>query len=494
MAVRWAASARGAEARFDYVRLHDLFVCFLRPVHGGSAGELRAHAEACLAPGRTDSMLPWWAAGARGAEGREVGEEAGSQQPAASSQRTVEEAGAEAREEAGLGQGGIWRLAEFEPFGEEWIVDQILPGCRDDEAVVDQALNRPANRSRALDIGGAEEVAGVYALATMNRNRGQHLDLQRGQPPDGEGIVLPFPGEDDVKRLVNVGGGQPVATGAGLPECIANLLDVARGAARRRGNGVKGIAGEGAAAAGETATEKGVEVVSGYFADLKHRGAVVERTGGVEEDVEHAVADAAEEDVRRARVKLDARAHNGKHVFAVLDVHYVLELVEDHADLAAGGLGCKRVEDAVERARGLRLPRVDDNGGGSVTGIDGKRGAEAHQGLHDLGDPGISAIKAGQGRDKAIAQLRPAAHAEEIGVEQRHALHLADRLKDKGALSGAAGADDGDMLARQDMLAQAPLQFWAGAEEFIADGASVFERAHDLPNLSLDNLWVCYAR
>ena len=60
---RWFA--RGVEARFDFVPLHDLYVCFLRPSRGGSIDELRAYADACLAPDRPDSMLPWCAAMAR---------------------------------------------------------------------------------------------------------------------------------------------------------------------------------------------------------------------------------------------------------------------------------------------------------------------------------------------------------------------------------------------------------------------------------------------
>ena len=60
---RWFA--RGVEARFDFVPLHDRYVFFLRPSRGGSPGELRAHADVCLDLGRPESMLPWCAALAR---------------------------------------------------------------------------------------------------------------------------------------------------------------------------------------------------------------------------------------------------------------------------------------------------------------------------------------------------------------------------------------------------------------------------------------------
>ena len=56
---------RGAEARFDFIPLHDRYIVFLRPSWGGSLGELRAHADACLDLGRPESMLPWCAAMAR---------------------------------------------------------------------------------------------------------------------------------------------------------------------------------------------------------------------------------------------------------------------------------------------------------------------------------------------------------------------------------------------------------------------------------------------
>ena len=56
---------RGAEARFDFIPLHDRYIVFLRPSWGGSPGELRAHADACLDLGRPESMLPWCAAMAR---------------------------------------------------------------------------------------------------------------------------------------------------------------------------------------------------------------------------------------------------------------------------------------------------------------------------------------------------------------------------------------------------------------------------------------------
>ena len=140
--------ARGAEARFDYVRLHDLFVCFLRPVHGGSAGELRAHAEACLAPGRTDSMLPWCAAMARIVE--------------------LETSGADP-------------AAFFAEEGPDSRLERALASFLDRGAGTDDALSESAEFLACLrwtrgDAAGAEEAA------SRSRNARYRRILQEGFP------------------------------------------------------------------------------------------------------------------------------------------------------------------------------------------------------------------------------------------------------------------------------------------------------------------------
>ena len=63
---------------------------------------------------------------------------------------------------------------------------------------------------------------------------------------------------------------------------------------------------------------------------LKNGRTVIERAAGIEEDVQHPVADAAQKNIRRLRIKLDSRAKNRQRILAVFDVHDILELVDEY--------------------------------------------------------------------------------------------------------------------------------------------------------------------
>ena len=124
-----------------------------------------------------------------------------------------------------------------------------------------------------------------------------------------------------------------------------------------------------------------MEIIRRDAAHVKHRRAVVERTVRIQKDVELLVADTPQEDIRRVRIKLDARAKYRQGVLAVVYVHDILKLIKHNARLSPYRLRNKCVKDAPQRIWLPGLPRVDADRWRTVTRINGKSGAKAHQRL-----------------------------------------------------------------------------------------------------------------
>ena len=134
----------------------------------------------------------------------------------------------------------------------------------------------------------------------------------------------------------------------------------------------------------ESRTKEGVERVWIDFAHGKRRRSAVEGAVRVHEDVRHPVADAAEEDVARPGVELDATAHDGENPLPVGDVEDVLEFVEDDAGPVFCRVGGERVENRFKRSRRGRRLGLHGNGRRARARIDGERGSQPREGVKRL--------------------------------------------------------------------------------------------------------------
>ena len=203
------------------------------------------------------------------------------------------------------------------------------------------------------------------------------------------------------------------------------------------------------------------------------------------EDVRHLVADAAEKDISRPGVELDASAHDGDDPFAVFYVEDILELVKDDAALALCGSCDDRIQHSLKRREVCRGPGIDGNGGGARVGVNGKRRSQPRKRLDHLLQESGSVLKPRESGCESAAEIGRVAHAEQVRMNHRDTLHSANRLEYERCLPHAPLALDNDVLAGFHVSSEDTGEFRSAAKVFAINSASVFERVHAIFRLTV---------
>ena len=376
-------------------------------------------------------------------------------------------------------------LQTLEPLAEKRVYEPVFPVVVEYESVGHEPVYRPFHRRGAKDGCCREEFHGEDFLSAFGGHGRQHSHLERREATDEYFIVVPFARKDDIKSFADVclGNGLPVPRA--VPYRVAKLLYVAGRVPRDFPDGIKRYSVKLAFACRKSGREELVEVVSVDFADGERGGAPVERAVRVHEDVCHLVADAAEEDVGRLCVELDASAHDGDDSLSVLDVEDVLEFVEDHAALAFCSMSDNCVKNGFERGQVSRRLCIDGNRRRSCVRVYGKRRPQTCECLNDLFEKSGGILESCKGGREPTAEVGGVADAEQVGMEHRDAFHAANRLKHEGRLAHAPFSLHHDVLPGFHVSLEDAREFRPAAEVFAANGFPVLERIHDFSPLAV---------
>ena len=309
--------------------------------------------------------------------------------------------------------------------------------------------------------------------------------MERREATNEYFIVVPFARKDDVKPFADVclGNGLPVPRAA--PYRVAKLLYVAGCVPCDFPDGIERRSGKPASACRKSGREELVEVVNVDLADGERGCAPVERAVRMHEDVRHLVADAAEEDVGRLCIELDASAHDGDDPLAVLDVEDILEFVEDHAALAFCSMSDNCVKHGFKRGQVCRGFCIDGNRWRSCVRIDGKRRSQTREGLNDLFEKSGGILKSCKGGREPMAEVGGIADAEQVSMEHRDAFHAANRFKHEGCLAHAPFALHHDVLSGFHVSLEDARELRSAAEVLAVNGLSILEGIHGFPPLAV---------
>ena len=365
-----------------------------------------------------------------------------------------------------------------EPFAKKRTAEAILSVVVVYDVLPFEFCDGLFNGRSAKDMRRVKECAGENLLPAAFGDGTENAGLLSGKLLDCKCEVVVFPSENDSKSLLDVGFFECRPVVAHLPERVAELLDKAGRVACGAGDCVEHLAREFSSARGKALLDECEEFVWIDVPDLERGGRMVERTGILEEYLRHLVPYAAEENVRSVGVELNPRPQHGERPFAVVDVEYVLELVEKDTCLTPLGLCQKHVEHGVERCRFGGDPRVNSYRRRAGRRVYGNRRPEMREQAYGLGYPAFGIFKACKGGDKPAADVRLVAYAEEICMEEGDVLHVAHGFENEGRLSGSAITLHDDVLPRLYARGEFALKRRTWAEEVSIDSAAVFEWVH----------------
>ena len=373
----------------------------------------------------------------------------------------------------------------LDPFPEERVDEAVFLGIVEYEAVGYKPVDRALGRRSVEDGRGGKKLHREYFPPALDRKRRKDAHLKRRESADEDFVVIPLAGKDDFKPSADVFLRNGLAMTRAVPYCIAKLLHVAWGVPGDVFDGFERGFWELALAGRESGRKKLVEVAVVDFADRERRGTPVEGAVRVHEDVRHPVADAAEEDVGRLGVELNASAHDGDDPLPVLYVEDVLELVEDYAAFAFRRLRENCIKDGFKRGEVCGCSDIHGDGRRARVRVNGKSRPQTCKRMEHLFEKSGGVFEPCKCGREPTAEVGGVANAEQVRVEYRDSFHAANGLQHERRLSHAPFALHHDILAGFHVAPEDAGEFWSAAEVLAVNGASVFERIHDFLRLAV---------